>query len=137
MKNFDESRTERRAHGIDFQIGGENFKTSQGGNPNDLVPLVTSVPGESLGDVLGQLDQAILSMVSDENDGHARWRSLRARADDPISLSDMRELVEWLIEQQTARPTVPPGDSSTPPSETGTASTDDSSSPESPEAQAA
>lgn len=43
---------------------------------------------------------------------------------DPITIDDLRNVLEWLMEEYTGRPTVPPSTSASPQSESGTTSTD-------------
>lgn len=85
--------------------------------------------GATLADQLAAFDSAIVGIL--EGDGPDRWRELRARDDDPIELSDMMEVIRYATSREAARPTGPPGGSSSTPSEPGTSSTDVSSSPDS------
>lgn len=52
------------------------------------------------------LDQQIMVFLPDEQ--HARWKELRAREKDPITIKQLTELIKWLMEVQTGRPTEQP-----------------------------
>lgn len=66
--------------------------------------------------ILPRLDEIVLSLIHEE--GHARWKALRARENDPVTLGDIRSVVSWLLgaqsqelEDKTGRPTGPPSSS--------------------------
>lgn len=57
------------------------------------------------------------------------WRDARsADVENPLSLADLQEVLEWLIEQVSGRPTGQPSGSDSSPNGSGTSSTDGSSS---------
>lgn len=71
-------------------------------------------------------------MIENVDHAHDRYRAARANDDDPIGMKDLTDLIQWLVEVQTGRPTeLPPGSSGSPESG-GVTSTDDSFSPETP-----
>jgi hypothetical protein len=120
-KNFDEARAARAAEDRSFTIGGESFVRKVGVRPEVLADYENVDAAGSATDTLVEIDKIVLEMVEDVDDGHSRYRALRARTDDPITLLDMTDLVQWLIEEQTGRrPTPPPSPSSRSRGGTGT-----------------
>ena len=93
--------------------------------------------GSSLAEILDAFDAAVLACLADTDGGRDRWKALRRREDNPVEMADIRGVLDWIQEVQSARPTQRPGSSSPGPSETGTTSTENSSSQDSPAAQAA
>jgi hypothetical protein len=88
-------------------------------------------PGSTIAESLAALDETILGMIENGEEGQeaeVRYRALRARADDPILTEDLADVVRWLVEEQTNRPTTPPSSSSASRGGTGTRSTAASSS---------
>jgi hypothetical protein len=78
---------------------------------------------------LDQLDATVLAIL--EPQYLDAWRRVRdPEVAHPLSLGDINELVEWLVPEVVGRPTGSPSDSSRSGGDTGTTSTDDSSSPE-------
>lgn len=79
-----------------------------------------------LDDLFGIRDERILlSIVPDEHD---RWRELRARDDEPLQLRDLNEIMSWLTEVHTGRPTLSAEASSAGPGSSGASSRAGSSS---------
>jgi hypothetical protein len=140
MKNFDEQRSERLSRAEDertFVIGGEPFLVRAAVRPEATEPWEDIEPGLSHGETLANCDQTILNLIEPAGDAHERWRNLRAREDDPVTLQDMLELIPWMIGTAAGRPTEPPESSSDGRGSTGTTLTAASSSPDTPEEQAA
>lgn len=130
MKNFDEAREARLKEDRSFQIGGEVFVRKVGIRPEALAPyenLATDTPAT---EALATIDMIVLDMIEDGGEGQdacARYKAVRAREENPITLGDMTDLVEWLVESATGRPTSPPSGSTRGPGGTGTTSTEGSS----------
>lgn len=129
MKNFDDKRRIRLEADRQFTIGGETFTQKTGLRPEVLLPWENIGADTPASEVLATIDQLVHDFIEPADDAHARWDALRKRDDDPVTLQDLQELVEWLIEEQTGRPTSPPS-ASTPSAPTQpTGSTEGSSSP--------
>ena len=94
--------------------------------------------GASIGDTMKAFDRVILDAVEGDGEVKDRWAKVRSiDAVPPVTIDDVGDVVNWMMEAQTRRPTVPPAGSSDGRSSTGTSSTGTSSSTESPEEQAA
>lgn len=135
MKNFDEAREVRASQERMFVIGGQEFVYRIGVPPEVLLPFFEMKTGEAetLDAVLGitrplsqreQLtvydDTVLAFLVPGQED---KWKAARdPDLDNPLTLHDIGDLIEWLIEEQAARPTVPSVDSS-PGSANGTTGT--------------
>jgi hypothetical protein len=138
MKDFDVERQERSAAGRDdraFVLGGETFHALAEVAPEALTRFesMDSNPDIPLSETLAVIDDTILSLIEDApEDGHARYRKVRAETPD-LGVATLLDLAKWLVEVQTGRPTEPQPPSTDSPAETGTESTDTSSSQDSPE----
>lgn len=76
---------------------------------------------------LSVVDETITAII--EPQYHDTWRKVRdPDLAHPLSLGDLQEVMEWLVEQVVSRPTGKPSDSSPSVDGTETVSTDDSSS---------
>jgi hypothetical protein len=120
VKNFDERRKQRAEADRLFQIGGETFVMRAGVRPEALTPYENLTPEAGASEALAVIDDLIVEFIEDNDDAHSRYRNLRERSDDPITMQDLQELTKWLVEQQTGRPTVPPSPSTASPATTGT-----------------
>lgn len=132
MKNFDETRTERRSSLEDrtFQLGGEVFVIRQAIKPEWMVPYEDLDPVENTsGDFVRTIDDLICAVIEPNDDAVIRYRALREREEDPVDIEDLHALVRWMIETATGRPTGQRDGSSPSRTSTGTESTVDSSSP--------
>jgi hypothetical protein len=138
MKNFDEKRHLRRSLTVDdrsFTLGGEIFVAKASMRPEALTDYDRIDETTSLTETLQIVDGVILKFLEKNPDNApARYRKIRENEDDPVTVEDLLDLVQWLVEVQTGRPTGRPDDFSPGPSETGTTSTENSSSPVMPEA---
>ena len=105
MKNFDEKRKARMERDRTFQIGGETFVMRVGLRPEVLIPWEQLTEETSATEVLNILDSIVLDFLEPHEDAHQRYLDLRQRTEDPVTLTDLQELVEWLIAEQTGRPT--------------------------------
>lgn len=129
MKDFDTKRKERSDRDRSFQIGGETFVRRTGLRPEVLLPWEKIGEDTPASEVLETIDLLVTDFIEPGDDAVARYQALRARDDDPVTLEDLQELVEWLVSEQTGRPTGLPSGStpSAPPPADG--STGDSSLP--------
>lgn len=120
MKDFDEARRARAEQDREFTIGGERFVMRAGVRPEALTAYEQLQPGTGSAKTLSVIDELVMAFVEPEDDASGRWTRLRERDADPVTLQDLQQLVEWLVEGQTGRPTVPPSPSTPPPEKAGT-----------------
>jgi hypothetical protein len=131
-KDFDATR--KRAllpEQREFVIGGETFRVKGRVRPEAIAPFDLIEDENSPTRILEIVDGIIIDLIESENDAAGRWHQVRAVTDENelISLEDLMELVQWMIEVVAARPTSQPGGSSPGPGATGTSSTANSDSP--------
>lgn len=101
-RNFDEELNQD----LSFTIGGETFQMRYV-RPEVLASWEDEPDSEKSAEILKRQDERIEQfLVSEEN--RERWRKLRAREDDALPLVHVTELLRWMVEVQTARPTNPP-----------------------------
>ncbi len=161
MKDFDKKRRERIARPVDdrsFVLGGETFVVRAAVRPDVLAMLDGIVDakfedtiengkpvrklverGTPVGHDIAVMDNLVLELIEDTDDGHARWSAVRARTDDPILMEDISDVMLWAIGVASGRdgedgrhPTGLPSASTDGRSPTGTPLTAVSSSPDSP-----
>lgn len=124
MKDFDEARAEREARERTFKIGGEEFTFRPAVTPEALLAYNSAITGEvtpTEQEWIALYDQTIVALLDPGQDD--RWLHVRrGDAPNPINVSDLTSLLEWLLEQQVGRPTGPPSDSSTSSGGNGTGS---------------
>lgn len=105
MKNFDEMLAKDR----EFTVGGQKFRWRDV-RPEVLTSFEPSENGD--GDPNGAwrlMDDQILLFL--EPDAHERWKELRARDEDAVTIAQLNAILLWLMEEQTGRPTVQPSPS--------------------------
>lgn len=105
MKNFDEMLATDR----EFTVGGETFHWRDV-RPEVLTSFEPSENGKDDDNAAWRLmdDQILLFLAKDEAD---KWRELRARDDNPVTIAQLNAILLWLMEEQTGRPTVQPSPS--------------------------
>jgi hypothetical protein len=134
MKNFDEERQAREEIDRSFVIGGETFTHRVAVAPETIVRWNMAVTEEielTEQDWLGLYDETIVAML--EPDQVPKWRKVRSPdATHPLTLSDMREVLRFLMERATGRPTSEPSGSTNGSATTETTLRDVSSSPAAP-----
>jgi hypothetical protein len=136
MKDFDQekvAREEATRGEREFTLGGQTFYAKASVRPEvmlDFEGIATETPPAQ---VLAVADKLVIDMIEGDDDAEARYRELRTT--DAVDMTTLLELCQWLIETVTNRPTEQPsGSSALPETPTaGTASTEDSSSEDSPE----
>lgn len=111
MKDFDTKRKERSDRDRSFKIGGETFVRRTGLRPEILLPWEKIGDDTPASEVLETIDLLVTDFIESGDDAVARYKALREREDDPVTLEDLQELVEWLVAEQTGRPTGPPSGS--------------------------
>lgn len=93
-----------------FTVRGEKF-SYQDVKPEILTAFELSTNGKKseADSTWDALDQQIMVFLPDEQ--HARWQELRAREKDPVTIHQLTEIIKWLMEVQTGRPTEQPSPS--------------------------
>ena len=103
MKNFDEMLPKDR----EFTVGGETFHWRDV-RPEVLTSFEPSANGSGPEDANAAWrlmdDQILLFIAKDEEQ---KWRDLRAREDQPVTIAQLNAILIWLMEEQTGRPTEP------------------------------
>jgi hypothetical protein len=107
---------------LDFQIGGETFhmKTVR---PEVLASWEDAPIPENSADALKVLDERLLIFLDNGNGQHERWKALREREDNALSMGQLRAVLEWMVEVQSTLPTEPPSPSARGRGKTATSST--------------
>lgn len=116
MQNFDENKQAER----EFQVGGEKFRWRYV-RPETLALLARQLHSDNGGgaaDVaddgstptLRHLDEQVMVFL-DSDEAKERWRNLRLREEDPVTSGQLQDIVIWLVEQQSVRPTETPSPS--------------------------
>ncbi len=103
-KNFDELLSQDRT----FTIRGETF-SFQDVSPEILTTFDSSTNGDDDNAVWNLMD-AQIGLFLKESD-RERWQTLRARAEEPVTIAQITAVLTWLMEEQTGRPTNPPSPS--------------------------
>lgn len=94
---------------LSFTIGGENFKMRYV-RPEVLAKWEDEPTDEKSEEVLKRQDLRIVEFLEGE-DASEKWMKLRAREKDAVPLVKINELLRWMVEVQTSRPTSPPSPS--------------------------
>lgn len=131
MKDFDSERVTTSKEAREFQIRGEKFVRREAVRPEATADFEDLKPDSGAHRTLEIIDKLICDFIEDDG-AHDRYRTLRQREDNPITLDDLLQVANWVTGEVAGRPTGSPSDSSTG-SEgptTGTPLTDVSSSPE-------
>lgn len=101
-RNFDEEL----GQDMSFTIGGETFGMRYV-RPEVLALWEDEPDEEKSTDILKRQDARILQFLANDED-RERWTKLREREEDALPLVHLNELLRWMVEVQTARPTNPP-----------------------------
>lgn len=104
-RNFDELLAEDRT----FIVRGQTF-TWRDVRPEVLTSL-GQIDTEKPDEIWASQDDQILNFLVPED--HERWQNLRARAEEPVTIAQFNAVLEYLVEQQTDRPTQTPSPSAT------------------------
>jgi glycosidase len=99
-KNFDDLLSKDRS----FIVRGETFTF------HDVKPEVLSSFKANGKSDPWQLIDAQINLFLSESD-QKRWKELRSRDAEPVTIAQMNDLLTWLLEEQTDRPTNPPSPS--------------------------
>lgn len=133
MRDFDQERRERQAltPRETFTIAGREFTVRAAVNPDVFVPWMMMTGDEGMLATLGIVWTAIAECVEERE----LWEEARAERDPArtIDSDDLLQLLPYLLETVTGRPTGADASSSDGSASTGTTSTEPSSSPEVPD----
>jgi hypothetical protein len=91
-----------------FTVRGETFAYKEV-RPEILTAFEPSTNGKGEDDVWALMDEQILLFLEDSE--HERWKTLRAREKDPVTIAQINAILTWLMEEQTGRPTQTPSPS--------------------------
>ena len=108
-KSFDDLVSNERT----FVVRGETF-TWRDVRPEILTAFQPSESEEKKDEndnsgIWKQLDEQILLFLVPED--QERWLNLRAREDNPVTIVQLNAILEWLVGEQTERPTLTPSPS--------------------------
>ena len=109
MKDFSYNGVDRQ-----FKVEGETF-TWRPVRPEEQSELadILSKEGPDSEDPNYQwklMDRQVLLFLEEE--GHERWRELRSRSENAVTIGQLLDIVSWLVEVQSDRPTEQPSPSS-------------------------
>lgn len=94
---------------LEFEVHGQRF------NVKTVAPEVIAAwddaPAEDEETAFEKLDKMILTFIDDGNGQADRWRELRASADKPLAVGQMRGILRWMVESQSDFPTEQPASS--------------------------
>lgn len=113
-RNFDQ---EFKSEDLEFVIGGETFRMRYV-RPEVLAAWEDDPDDLSAKDSLKLMDKRIELFLDQSNGAKERWQALRERDDDPITATQMGELITWMLEVQSARPLQQPSSSDSGPGST-------------------
>lgn len=105
-KNFDEILEKD----LEFTIGGETFKMRYV-RPEVLAAWEDEPIDEKSVDMLKRQDQRIMMFLNGDDGSRDRYMKLREREENAIPMVQVNELLQWMIEVQTSRPTITPSPS--------------------------
>ena len=104
MKDFNELLAKER----EFKVQDQTFSWRDV-RPEVLSSFETDTNGNDPNAVWDLMDKQILLFI--EPDQHDRWKELRAREEQPVTIGQINAILMWLMEEQTGRPTEPPSPS--------------------------
>ena len=91
-----------------FKVQDQTF-TWRDVRPEVLTAFEMDANGDDPNAVWNLMDAQILLFL--EDDGHERWKKLRAREESPVTIGQINAVLTWLMEEQTGRPTEAPSPS--------------------------
>lgn len=108
---------------LEFELHGETFavKTLR---PEVIAAWEDLEPSKTSLEAVKRMDDTILEFLADGNGQHEKWRKLRESDDPAITTGQMRAILDWIVEVQSARPTELPAPSPRGRGNTGRSSTD-------------
>ena len=110
MRDFDSGRAERAEREQGFRLGGEDFRLNPGVHPSVLADYEDAIfSGRE--EATGAMDTVIKAFLWNQ-EARTRWDALRAREKDPVTVGDLRAVVQYLYEVESELPTIAPEPSS-------------------------
>lgn len=105
-RDFDELLPKDRS----FKVRGETFDFQDVG-PEVLTAFEPSTNGaeEDPNAIWKLMDEQIMLFLKESD--RERWRTLRARTEQPVTIAQINAILTWLMEEQTGRPTEQPSPS--------------------------
>jgi hypothetical protein len=107
-RNFDQDLSED----LEFIVGGETFKMKYV-RPEVLASWEDEPVSDKSENALKQMDERIKMFLDNSNGALERWDALRAREENPIAMGQINDILLWMVEVQSGRPTIPPSPSAT------------------------
>jgi hypothetical protein len=104
VKNFDDLKAADRT----FTVVGETFSWKDV-RPEVLTSFEVSANGDDANAVWKMLDEQIMLFLPEAE--QEKWREVRLREEDPVTIAQLNAILTWLMEEQTGRPTVTPAPS--------------------------
>lgn len=130
-RDWDAERLERHPKPSTFRISGEVFEIRQGVSPEEFgeiaSPYYAMTSATSMQDAATIADDLIAGFLANETDGE-RWREVRAQRNPAVTAREIREIISWIMEEQTGIPTTQPEPSQNGDGAAGENSTESSSS---------
>lgn len=105
-KNFDELLEQD----LEFTIGGETFKMRYV-RPEVLAAWEDESIDQKSDELLKRQDERIMMFLAGGAEDHKRWMALRERDENAVPMVQVNELLRWMVEVQTSRPTITPSPS--------------------------
>lgn len=111
MKDFDQGRKARKKTREErtFVLHGETFVARNALHPDVLSEYDGIDENDNASVILATIDNMIVEMIEPDDDAAVRYTAIRVDREDPVTLEDLMDLVKWVIEVQTGRPTGQPG----------------------------
>lgn len=134
MHDFDVSRAQRHAEkeaefgDRQFSFRGEVFHVRPNVGYIALRRVAALTEAASGTETFDAIEESVLSMVDPRDDAHERFLALTRDLSDPITFEDLIDMQSWLVAETSGRPPTQPQPSASTPGETGTSSTETSSS---------
>lgn len=92
------------------------------------IKRVAALSEASSGDeTFSAIEYSVFSMIDPRDDALGRFQQVVNNADDPVTFDDLVELQTWLLTEQTSLPPTEPQPSAATPGQSGSTSTDPSS----------
>lgn len=131
MRDFDEDRAKREQTDRRFRLAGRDFRFLPAVRPEDFADYVDFIQDStrySEHDAIKLLDRTVVAFLEPEFE--QAWREAREeQSANPVTARDIIDLITWMTEVQSARPTEPSSASGTGDETGGTNSTEGTSSP--------
>jgi len=113
-KNFDQEWEGRKSvEARTFVMGGETFVLKKAVRP-ELFDEMEDIPDDAdIAATYAVIDGQFLSMIEDGEEGEdaeKRYRALRAQ-EEVLGVRDLREVLDWMVEEHTGRPPTSQSDS--------------------------